>query len=160
MNKWLILALALPRIALANPSCSCGPDYCVDTPEYKIALATKKNAAKESGTPARLVALYDNLDHCVASITRSPDSFSILRYGTDGSISIDGWTSENEKIDAAAVRAGDLRSCYVILSRTNFACCNAAQPEDRSDYDSTLQMSKSTSLPCQGDRARQQKKRR
>ena len=62
---------------------------------------------------------------------------------------IDNWTSENEKIDAAAVKTGDLKACYVILNRTNFACCKATKPEDRPDYDSTLKMSKATALPCQ-----------
>ena len=149
MNRVLLLALALPRLAFAAPDCACGPSFCVDTPEYKTALAAKKKAALADGAPARLVALYDKLDHCEASITRSPDSFNILRYGSDGSINIDSWTRENEKNDAAAVKAGTLRACYVILSRTNFACCNAAKPEDRPDYDSTLEMSKSTALACE-----------
>ncbi|MEH6433817.1 hypothetical protein [Massilia sp. DD77] len=145
----LSLALAMPGLAFANPTCNCGPDYCLDTPGYKNALANKKAAAQKGGAPARLVALYDKLDHCEAAIRMSPDSFNILRQSKEGDITIDGWTSENEKNDAAAVKNGALKACYVILARTAFACCNAPKPEDRPDYDSTLEMSKSTALACQ-----------
>lgn len=149
MKPLLVLALAVSRLAFAAPDCSCGPDYCVDTPEYRTDLAAKKAAAKESDAPARLIALYDKLDHCEASIGGSPDTFNILRHDSDGSIYVDNWTSENEKIDAAAVKAGTLKACYVILSRKAFACCKGVKAEDRPDYDRTLQMNTSLALPCQ-----------
>jgi hypothetical protein len=152
MKMLLVLVLGMPVAAAAAgmpPACGCGPDYCVDTPGYQRALAAKKAAAARNGAPARLVALYDKLDHCEASLSQSPDAFNILRHESDGAIRIDGWTEENEKIDAAAVRTGTMKACYVILARTAFACCGSARPEDRPDYDKTLSMNRSTALPCQ-----------
>ena len=148
MKRFLLIALALPGFAFAAPACNCGPTYCVDTPEYTAALAAKKAAATKRKDPARLIALYDKLDRCEASIRMSPDSFNILRHDKDGSIKVDSWTAENEKNNAAAVKAGELKACWVMLARTTFACCEGAKPEDRPDWDSTLEMSKSTALPC------------
>jgi hypothetical protein len=79
----------------------------------------------------------------------SPDAFNILRHNSDGSIRIDGWTQANETNDAKAVKDGKLKACYVMLSRTAFVCCGGVKPQDRPDYDSTLEMSRSTALTCQ-----------
>ena len=149
MKLLFILALGAPLAAPAAPACNCGPDYCLDTPAYRSALAQKKAAAASNKAPARLIALYDKLDHCEASIRMSPDAFNILRQEKDGTIKIDSWTVENEKINAAAVKAGTMKACYVMLARTSFACCAGVKPEARPDYDKTLSMSKSTALACQ-----------
>lgn len=144
-----LCASGLAAVGQAMAACSCGPDYCPDTAAYRSELASKKAAANANGAPPRLVALYDKLDHCVASIRMSPDAFNILRQENDGTITVDGWTEENERNDAAAVRAGTLKVCYVMLTRTAFVCCGGTQPEDRADYDTTLKMNKSTALSCE-----------
>ena len=68
----------------------------------------------------------------------SPDGFSILRQEAEGAITVDAWSAGNEKNDAAAVAAGTMKACYVIVSRKAFACCEAKPAEQRADYDRAL----------------------
>lgn len=143
-------ACALPLAALAQPACNCGPTYCVDTPQYRTELAKKKKAAAKHPYPARLVTLYDKLDHCEAGITRSPDGFNIFRH-QGGNSTIDAWSAENEAIGAKAVAKGELEACYVILSRKAFACCGAKPAEERSDYNKKYDLNMTATLPCNAD---------
>jgi hypothetical protein len=152
-----MLALTCATLQAAA-RCACGPAYCTGTAAYTEALAKKKKAAKDDGVPARLIALYDKLDRCEASIKTSPDGMSILHQQADGTIVIDSWTPENERNDAAAVAAGTMKACYVIISRKAFACCGATPAEERSDYDKELELNKSAALKCDKAARRQTRK--
>ncbi|MES2759303.1 MAG: hypothetical protein V4693_18175 [Pseudomonadota bacterium] len=145
----LCAAVAICASQGAAAACSCGPTYCVDTPEYRAALAKKKAAATAKGYPARMVALYDKLDHCEAGIRTSPDGFSILHQPSSGQYTIDGWTRDHEKSDASSVAAGTMKACHVILSQRAFACCGAKPPEERPDYNKELQLSTAGAIPCE-----------
>lgn len=141
-------ALLFIKFASAFADCNCGPTYCVDTPEYGQALSNKKAAAEADGAPDRLIALYDTLDHCAASVTTSPDGFRILRRTPEGDIFDDEWTAENEHNDAKLLADGKLSACYVMLSRHAFACCGRPEFNKRPDYDPQLDLNKSGALPC------------
>jgi len=133
----------------ARAACSCGPSYCTDTPAYATELARKKAAAKAAGAPDRLIALYDKLDRCEAALRTSPDGFSILHQKSDGAIVVDAWSAENEKNDAAALAAGTVKACYVIISRKAFACCGATPAEQRADYDKGLDLNTAAARKCE-----------
>jgi hypothetical protein len=114
------------------------------------AFSQKKASAKADGAPDRLIALYDTLDHCAASVTTSPDGFRILRKISGGDMSDDAWTPENERNDAKLVADGKLTACYVMLSRHAFACCERPRFDQRPDYDPQLDLNKNGALPCSG----------
>jgi hypothetical protein len=142
-----ILAFTLP--AAAWSACNCGPTYCLDDSAFNAAIAVKKSKASADGAPARLLQLYDKLDHCVAAVSTAPDGFSILfKNPSDGSIRVDSWTVENEQNDATAV-AGGKGACFVILARRALACCDATPATERTDYDSTLDLNTSDAIQCQ-----------
>jgi len=142
-----LLACFQAQSALA--ACSCGPTYCTDTPAYATELARKKAAAKADGAPHRLIALYDKRDRCEAAMTISPDGFSILHQETDGTVVVDAWSAENEKNDAAAVAAGTMKACYVIIARKAFAGCGAKPAEQRADYDKALELNTGAARTCE-----------
>ena len=128
--------------------CACGPTYCTDTPQYYESLKKKKADAIKSGLPARVAVLYDRLDHCEAALKTAPDSANLLRRDKQGVLTVDGWTSENEKIGAKALKSGELTACYVILSRRAFSCCGGADYLKRPDYDASLDLNKQGALLC------------
>lgn len=137
----------IASIAFAQ-SCDCGETYCMNTPQYQTALKKKKAAAIAKGYPARLVSLYDKLDACDACVTGSPDGFSLLVVRNDNSRAVDAWESANEKNDAAAVAAGTLKSCFVLLQRRACVGCKQAPYDKRADYDALMDLNKSLSVPC------------
>jgi len=142
-----ILAFTLP--AAAWSACDCGPTYCLDDSAFNAAIAGKKSKALADGAPARLVQLYDKLDHCTAAATTAPDGFSILfQNPANRSINVDGWTAENERNDAGAT-AGGKGACFVILARRAFACCGATPATERTDYNSALDLNTSDAIPCE-----------
>ena len=143
----VLIGLGLFHPPSRAQTCPCGPDFCLETADYKFALqAKKKSLSKEY--PARLVALFDNTDPCRACIERSPDTFSLLRRAKDGSISVDAWTAENEKIGAADLAAGSLTACRVIITRHAFECCGSQPFSQRADYDKTLDLNTTATLVC------------
>lgn len=144
----LFTALFLQASSGEASNCSCGPTYCTDTTSYASSLNKKKAEAASAGMPKRLVALYDRLDHCEAAITTAPDAANLFRRSKAGEISIDGWNSENEKIAAKAVKAGELTDCYVILARRAFSCCGAKSFSERNDYSPALDLNTQTALQC------------
>jgi hypothetical protein len=147
---WRFAAAALFWPVVAAADCPpCGPEFCLDTPAYAAALTAKKAAATKAGFPARLVALYDALDHCKACVTRAPDGFSLFRAGTDSTISITAWDVENERIGAQDLAKGRLKACYVILARHQLEGCNRPKYGDRPDYDPALDLNKSLATVCQ-----------
>ena len=148
MRTLASLLLAMLASAAFGQTCTCGPTYCTQTPGYAAALATKKARVAKDEAPPRLVALFDRLDKCEASINTAPDGFSILRRASDGSITVDSWTPENESNDAAALQSGKLTACRVIVSRRAFACCGGAQPTDRKDYDAKLDLNTDATVVC------------
>lgn len=129
-------------------TCSCGPDFCTDVPEYKKALTAKKQRLSKD-FPARLVGLFDKADRCKACIERSPDGFSLFRRAQDGTITIDSWTEENERIGAAALAAGSLSACRVIITRHAFECCGSGAFSKRADYDKSLDLNTGATLACE-----------
>lgn len=139
------LATAVPIAAWAQ-ACGCGPTYCTDTPEYKKALESKKKSL--AGHPQRLIALFDRVDRCEASITTSPDGFSLFRQDKDGNITVDTWMSENEKIGAQAIESGSLRTCRVIITRRAFACCGATPYDKRADFVASLDLNTTATTVC------------
>lgn len=147
----VLLTLVLSASSFSSQShtqaCSCGPDFCTDTPGYKSALADKKQKLSKE-YPARLVALFDKADRCQASIERSPDTFNLLRRAKDGTITIDAWTAENEKIGAADLASGTLTACRVIITRHAFECCVSQPFSQRADYDKPLDLNATATLVC------------
>jgi len=144
-----LLVIAFPATAWSD--CNCGPTYCPDDSAFNAAVAQKKAAATADGepAPARLLQLYDKLDHCLAAVTTAPDSFNILfQNPTDGRTTVSSWTAENEKNDAAAV-AGGKGACYVILARQAFACCDSVPATQRPDYNKTLDLNTDDAIACQ-----------
>lgn len=144
-----VAVLTLSPFARAQ-SCACGPTYCTGTSGYQSALSAKKQALAKDH-PARLVGLFDRIDRCEAAVTQSPDGFSIFRQLSDGSISIDSWTEENERNGAAAaVAAKTLRECRVIVTRQAFECCGSQPYAKRPDYDRTLELNLTATVKCAG----------
>jgi hypothetical protein len=143
----LMLSASFFPFASYAQSCSCGPDFCPDSPDFKKALATKKRQLSND-FPARLVGLFDKVDRCKASIERSPDGFSLFRQAKDGTITVDSWTEENEKIGAADLASGTLTSCRVIIARHAFECCNSTSYSKRADYDQQLDLNTGATAPC------------
>lgn len=143
-----ILALGASLVHAQN--CACGPTYCVDTAQYKVALDKKKKQLN-TDHPQRLVALFDKLDHCEAAVTTSPDGFSLFREFKDGSITVDAWTEENENNGAVDVASasGLLKSCRVIITRRAFKCCGAANYDKRPDYVQRLDLNTTATVACE-----------
>lgn len=147
----LAIAAAILPVACQVQAVDCnkvGPTYCPDTPAYRAALTQKKSAAGKE-YPGRLVALYDKLDHCEAAVTTAPDGFRVLRVLPNGDWKSDGWTQENEDIDAKQVVAKTLKACYVVLSQHAFFCDTSKDFRKQPDYDEKLDLNKSMTLPCQ-----------
>lgn len=128
-------------------TCACGPEFCTDTPGYKNALAAKKQRLSKEH-PARLLALFDKVDRCQACIERSPDTFNLLRRAKNGTITIDAWTAENEKIGAVDLASGTLTACRVIITRHAFECCGSQPFNKRADYDEPLDLNTTATLAC------------
>jgi hypothetical protein len=141
----LMLVLSTPLVADCPP---CGPLYCVDTGEYQSALAQKKSALSNKGYPARLVALFDKLDHCKGCIDTSPDGFSLFTIGINGSIDIRSWTKDGETAAVKAIADGTSKSCFVIIVRRSCSCCKQPKYNERSDYDQSLDLNKKATLQC------------
>lgn len=129
--------------------CGCGPTYCLDDTAFAKEMAKKMKVLQTNGVPARLIALYSQLGHCTASLTTSPDSPNIYQRKSDGSVVIDTWTEENERIGAADLKKGLLNSCLVIISRHAFSCCGQANYSKRTDYDASLDLNLSATAVCQ-----------
>ena len=145
----IILICSLIQFQAKASTCSCGPDFCIDSQGYKSSLASKKKRLIKD-YPARNIALLDELDRCQASIERSPDSFSILRLKKDNSIVVDEWTAENEKIGATEFNSGAISVCRVIVTRRAFQCCGSQPFDQRADYDKLLDLNKTATLACEG----------
>lgn len=144
----VLLCAGLFSGACLAQACSCGPDFCTDTPDLNKVLAEKRQALSKN-FPTRLVGLLDKVDRCRACIQRSPDGFSLFRQTPDGAITIDSWTEENEKIGAAALASGELRVCRVIITRRAFECCGSVAYHKRADYDKSLDLNTGATLICE-----------
>ena len=144
----VLLSAGLFSVTCLAQTCSCGPDFCTDTPDFKKALTVKKQRLSKD-FPTRLVGLFDKVDKCKACIQRSPDGFSLLRQTPDGAITIDSWTEENEKIGAAALASGKLSACRVIITRRAFECCGSVACSKRADYDKSLDLNTGATLICE-----------
>lgn len=134
-------------VSVRAQNCGCGPTYCTDTTEYKKALEAKKKALTPDHPP-RLVALFDKVDRCEAAIKTSPDGFNLFREDKDGKITIDSWTSENEKVGAQDIVSGALRTCRVIITRRAFACCGATPYDQRGDHVASLDLNTTATAVC------------
>lgn len=152
MRKLIHAACTTSALILASglghaQNCGCGPTYCTDTPEYKKALAEKKQSLS-ADYPPRLVAMFGKLDRCEAAIRTSPDGFSLFREAKNGAITIDSWTAENEAIGAADLASGSLKTCRVFISRRALECCNAPVYDKRADYEKRLDLNTTATAVC------------
>jgi hypothetical protein len=145
-----VLAGCFLLLTLARADCPCGPLYCLNTPGYSAALAAKKKALSNNGYPARMVAILDRVGHCEGCISTSPDAFSLMTESSDGSITIDGWDADNERIGAQQKAAGSLKACFVIYVRHACSCCQETPFGHRGDYNSELDLNTDMAIPCNG----------
>src|SRR5437773_11782722 len=79
-----LLCIAAPARAIECPP--CGPEYCLDDPEYLDALGAKKKTLVAAGYPPRLVALLDGGSPCVACVESAPDGFTVVIVNKGGGV--------------------------------------------------------------------------
>jgi hypothetical protein len=144
-----ILLMFVATVTAAADCPGCGPLYCINTPEYRTAVAQKKKDLLNEGNPARLIALFDKVAPCQGCIDTSPAGFSVFTVGNDGAIDIRTWTKNIENAGAAAVQAHNAKACYVIIARRTCSCCKEPRYNERPDYDGALDLNKGPTLACQ-----------
>jgi hypothetical protein len=146
MSKFLFGLLVLGLLS-AQPNCTCGPDFCLNSPGYTKALQSKKQALAASGYPSELVLLLDRASKCVAAIQQAPDGFSIMRVKPNESIT-SVWTAQDEALARKQVIAGEWIAYYKMNSRKTFACCQEPKPEQRPDWDSSVGLNLRQAYKC------------
>lgn len=144
-----LLSLSLPIAISASSAwaCDAGPDYCSDDPRVPDMLAQKK-ARLLQDFPANFVALLDIGVQCVARIRTSPDAFSLMIVGTDGTILISTWDADNQRVANGQISSGAVKEYWIIHSRHAFSCAGEPDFQNRSDYDTTLDLNTSFALRC------------
>jgi hypothetical protein len=109
------MALSATLLALAaHAACNSGPDFCQDDPRIAAKLLAKKQTlAREY--PARLVALLDRGQQCVARIDRSPDIFTLWIVRSDNAKHGSLVLGESDERHAR----GEVRRAEALLDRSS-----------------------------------------
>ncbi|MFT3838967.1 MAG: hypothetical protein QM723_18450 [Myxococcaceae bacterium] len=130
--------------ALAAADCPpCGPMMCLDDPTFAASRTAKKNHLKAANYPADFVALVDKDGPCQLCLENAPDAFSILVVKANDATESQPWTEEREQFAKDDLKSGAAKAYYVFNVRKRCACCKEKPAEQRPDWDSKLEMSKS-----------------
>ncbi|SCX87731.1 hypothetical protein [Nitrosospira sp. Nsp13] len=142
------LSLMFLNVALAQGSCSCGPDFCLNDPRYSEKLLHKKSSLKNLGYPDDLVSLLDKDGACVACVERAPDGFSIREVGGDGSMRTSAWSAAAEKAARDALIQGKLRVYYKFNVARRFSCCGERRYDELPDWNATHDVNTDMVITC------------
>jgi hypothetical protein len=152
MRKLVLLAIL--AAGLGNPTssaaqnCACGPLYCQNDPNFPAALQAKKSRMTADGYPAQFVSLLDKAGKCRVCVNNSPDIFTILVVEPNGDNRTVPWDADNERIAKDQIKSGAIASYYVYNARKACTCCGEPKAEERSDYDSNLELNRATAIKC------------
>jgi hypothetical protein len=137
--------------ALAQ-ACNCGPDFCQNDNRVATKLAQKKQALSNE-YPAKLVALLDRGQQCVARIERSPDAFTIgLVHANDNKETV-SWSAENQANAMKQVQSGSLKRFWIYNARRAFSCCGQPPYDQMNDYDKNDDVNTSLAIKCDKNNA-------
>jgi hypothetical protein len=144
-----IAVLLLPRGATAQNACACGPDFCTNDGRIPALLQQKKARLAAVPYPARLVALLDRGQQCVARIERSPDIFSLVLVEPDDSKLSLPWSKEDEDRAKGQVASGKLKRFWIIHARRAFSCCGQRPYNEMPDYNAEDDVNTSLAIKCE-----------
>lgn len=128
--------------------CDAGPDFCKDTPEYRLALAAKKARLTGDGYPDKLVSLLDLDGRCVAAVERGPDGFSIQSIEKDGSSSKSEWSTDQESAIRRGVEDGTYLEYFKLNSSRAFQCHGDPAYGARDDWNARLDLNTDLAIRC------------
>jgi hypothetical protein len=143
----LIMTLAAASVS-QTAMCSCGPDYCLNGPNYSNELKAKKAAMESHKYPSDLIALMDLDGACSARVDRAPVTFRIKLVNSDGSSSSIEWTEDDERIARKDLLNGKLKAYYKFNVSRAFKCCGEPSYDKRADWDATLEMNLKLAIAC------------
>jgi len=137
------LCLVIPEhfIGAADKPC-----YRIDRAAAAKAKAKKKATLKANGIPKKYLQLIDRLPDCVGCIKYAPDTIHIqIVEKNDNWISFE-WNPTSEYIARKDLRNGKIKAFYVIHSAKACSCCDQPEYNQRSDWDSDLEINKDLAI--------------
>lgn len=144
LTGFMQLMVLIPQLAAA---CDTGPDYCTDDPRIAELLADKKASLLQE-YPANFVELIDIGAQCVARINQSPDAFTLMTVGTDGSTYAAEWTKDSQMAANDQIKDNTLKEYWIFNTRQAFKCAGDPNYADRPDYDKQLDLNTSFAIRC------------
>jgi hypothetical protein len=147
LNALLIMTLVTASVA-QTATCSCGPDFCLNGPNYSNELKARKAAMEKHKYPSDLIALMDLDGACIARVDRAPVTFRIKLVNSDGSSSTIEWTDDDERIARKDLLSGKLKSYYKFNVSRAFKCCGEPSYDKRADWDATLELNLKLAIAC------------